>query len=82
LKTVKTTAILKETICWTLTDVANNIRVSLVTIGYYKRSESMPSIDAAKKIADNFEVLLNYMVENRNLLLKKIPKHVHYLQKP
>lgn len=70
MKTVKITAILKETIGRTLPDVANNVRVSLVTISSNKRSESMPSIDATKKIADNFEVHLNYLVDKRNLLLK------------
>jgi transcriptional regulator with XRE-family HTH domain len=31
-------------------------------IGKYKRGEAVPSIDAAKKIADAFEVSMDYLV--------------------
>lgn len=31
-------------------------------IGKYERGEAVPSIEAAKKIADAFEVSLNYLV--------------------
>jgi len=42
--------------------LANNSGVSRVMIGKYERGEAVPSIGAAKKIADAFEVSLDYLV--------------------
>ncbi len=42
--------------------MANNSGVSRVMIGKYERGEAVPSIGAAKKIADAFEVSLDYLV--------------------
>lgn len=42
--------------------MANKSGVSRVMIGKYERGEAIPSIDAAKKIADAFEVSLDYLV--------------------
>jgi len=41
-------------------------------IGKYERGEAVPSIEAAKKIADAFEVSLDYLVgEGINALFDK-----------
>lgn len=43
-------------------DLAEKSSVSRVMIGKYERGEAVPSIDAAKKIADALEVSLDYLV--------------------
>jgi predicted transcriptional regulator len=39
------------------------ISASRESIGKYERNEAMPSVETAKKIADVFEVTLDYMVD-------------------
>ena len=43
-------------------ELASNSGVNLEMIGKYERGEAVPSIDAAKKIADAFEVSMDYLV--------------------
>ncbi|MGG5578774.1 helix-turn-helix domain-containing protein [Myroides sp. C15-4] len=43
-------------------DLADKSGVSRVMIGKYERGEAIPSIEAAKKIADALEVSLDYLV--------------------
>lgn len=45
-------------------ELADKSGVSRVMIGKYERGEAIPSIDAAKKIADALEVSLDYLVGN------------------
>jgi transcriptional regulator with XRE-family HTH domain len=47
---------------WSQADLAGKSGVSRVMIGKYERGEAVPSIDAAKKIADAFEVSLDHLV--------------------
>ncbi len=47
---------------WSQTDLADQSNVSRVMIGKYQRGEAVPSIEAAKKIADALEVSLDYKV--------------------
>ncbi len=47
---------------WSQTELATKSGVSREMIGKYERGESVPSIEAAKKIADAFEVSLDYLV--------------------
>lgn len=47
---------------WSQTDLATKSGVSREMIGKYERGEAVPSIEAAKKIADAFEVSLDYLV--------------------
>jgi transcriptional regulator with XRE-family HTH domain len=47
---------------WSQTDLAERADVSRVMIGKYERDEAMPSIEAAKKIADAFGVSLDQLV--------------------
>lgn len=44
------------------TDLATKSGVSREMIGKYERGEAVPSIEAAKKIADAFEVSLDYLI--------------------
>ncbi|UXX79438.1 helix-turn-helix domain-containing protein [Reichenbachiella carrageenanivorans] len=45
------------------TDLAKSINASREAIGKYERNEAMPSVETAKKIADIFEVTLDYLVD-------------------
>jgi transcriptional regulator with XRE-family HTH domain len=47
---------------WSQTELATKSGVSREMIGKYERGEAVPSIEAAKKIADAFEVSLDYLV--------------------
>jgi len=47
---------------WSQTDLADKADVSRVMIGKYERDEAIPSIEAAKKIADAFGVSLDLLV--------------------
>ena len=79
METGKIIATLRDAKSWSQTDLANNSGVSRVMIGKYERGEAVPSIDAAKKIADAFEVSLDYLVgEGQNARFDK--KTVQRLQ--
>ena len=47
---------------WSQTELATKSGVSREMIGKYERGEAVPSIEEAKKIADAFEVSLDYLV--------------------
>ena len=47
---------------WSQIDLANESGVSREMISKYERSLAIPSVDAAKKIADAFGVSLDYLV--------------------
>lgn len=47
---------------WSQTDLAHHSGVSREMIGRYERARAVPSVDAAKKIADAFGVSLDYLV--------------------
>jgi transcriptional regulator with XRE-family HTH domain len=47
---------------WSQAELADKSTVSRVMIGKYERGEAVPSIDAAKKIADALEVSLDNLV--------------------
>ena len=53
-------------------DLAEKSNVSRVMIGKYERGEAVPSIDAAKKIADALNVSLDFLVgESKNATFDK-----------
>ena len=53
-------------------DLAEKSNVSRVMIGKYERGEAIPSIDAAKKIADALNVSLDFLVgESKNASFDK-----------
>jgi len=62
MNTGKIIADLREQKGWSQTDLADSSGVSRVMIGKYERGDAVPSIEAAKKIADALEVSLDYLV--------------------
>jgi transcriptional regulator with XRE-family HTH domain len=57
---------------WSQSDLAKAVGVSRVIIGKYERDDASPSIDIAKKIADVFNVTLDYLVgEGQNSTFDK-----------
>lgn len=62
METGKIIASLRDKKGMSQTELADKSGVSRVMIGKYERGEAIPSIDAAKKIADALEVSLDYLV--------------------
>ena len=62
METGKIIATLRDKKGFSQTELADKSGVSRVMIGKYERGEAIPSIDAAKKIADALEVSLDYLV--------------------
>jgi len=60
--TGKIIADLREEKEWSQTDLADHSTDSSFMIGKYERGEAVPSIEAAKKIADALGVSLDYLV--------------------
>jgi transcriptional regulator with XRE-family HTH domain len=52
---------------WSQTELAKQIEASREAIGKYERNEAQPSVETAKKIADIFNVTLDYLVDNSSL---------------
>lgn len=79
MNTGKIIANLREERGWSQTDLAKLCSVSRVMVGKYERGEALPSIEAAKKIADAFEVSLDFLAgEGQNAHFDK--KTVQRLQ--
>ncbi|MEM9681451.1 MAG: helix-turn-helix transcriptional regulator, partial [Bacteroidota bacterium] len=47
---------------WSQADLASKTGISQVMVGKYERGDAVPSIEVAKKMADAFEVSLDYLV--------------------
>lgn len=62
MKIDKIVADLRKERSWSQADLANKTGISLVMVGKYERGDAIPSIEVAKKIADAFEVSLDYLV--------------------
>lgn len=56
---------------WSQSELARHIEVSREIVGRYERGDAMPSIDIAKRMADAFEVSLDYLVGNAQEKLDK-----------
>ena len=56
---------------WSQAELAAKSGVSREMIGKYERGEAVPSVDAAKKIADAFEVSIDYLAGSTSQLLEK-----------
>ncbi len=56
---------LRKTKGWSQTDLAKAIEASREAIGKYERNEVVPSVEVAKRIADIFEVTLDYLVNDQ-----------------
>ncbi len=62
MKIAKIIADLREQKDWNQAALAELSGVSRVMIGKYERGEAIPSVDAAKRIADALEVTLDFLV--------------------
>jgi transcriptional regulator with XRE-family HTH domain len=73
---------LRKAKSWSQTDLASKTDISQVMVGKYERGDATPSIEVAKKIADAFEVSLDYLVgEGQNVSFdKKIIQRIKDLQ--
>jgi transcriptional regulator with XRE-family HTH domain len=50
---------------WSQADLSRAIDASREAIGKYERNEAVPSVEVAKKIADAFDVSLDYLVDDQ-----------------
>lgn len=68
---------------WSQTELAKRITASREAVGKYERNEALPSVETAKKIADAFEVTLDYLVDDAALptLDKTTVKRLQLIQK-
>lgn len=63
---------LRKAKSWSQNDLATKTDISQVMVGKYERDDAIPSIEVAKKIADAFEVSLDYLVgEGQNASFDK-----------
>jgi transcriptional regulator with XRE-family HTH domain len=82
MNTNKVIASLRKEKNWSQADLAKRTDISQVMVGKYERGDAIPSIEVAKKIADAFEVSLDYLVgEGQNVSFdKKILERIKALQ--
>lgn len=68
---------------WSQADLASKTGISQVMVGKYERGDASPSIEVAKKIADAFEVSLDFLVgEGQNVSFdKKTMQRIEDIQK-
>jgi len=68
---------------WSQADLANKTGISQVMVGKYERGDASPSIEVAKKIADAFDVSLDFLVgEGQNVSFdKKTMQRIEDIQK-
>ena len=62
MKTYRIIAELRKKRKWSQADLANKTGISQVMVGKYERGDAIPSLEVAKKIADAFEVSLDFLV--------------------
>ena len=51
--------------------LANDIKVSQSSIGYWERGEKVPSVDMIQKLADYFQVSADYLIDTEYVTKKK-----------
>lgn len=56
---------------WSQIELAKKLEVSMEIVGRYERNEAVPSIEIAKRMADAFEVSLDYLVGSTEQELDK-----------
>jgi len=63
---------LRKAKSWSQADLASKTKISQVMVGKYERGDAVPSIEVAKKIADAFDVSLDYLIgEGQNVTFDK-----------
>ncbi len=60
---------------WSQNELSKRIEVLREIIGRYERSDATPSIDIAKRMAEAFEVSLDYLVGNAEEKVDKATLH-------
>ncbi len=82
MKTDKIITALRKAKNLSQSDLAKQIDISQVMVGKYERGDAIPSIEVAKKIADAFDVSLDYLVgEGQNASFdKKTVKRIQDIQ--
>lgn len=82
MKMDKIISTLRKSKNWSQAELASKTDISQVMIGKYERGDATPSIDVAKKIADAFEVSLDYLIgEGQNVTFdKKIIERIKNIQ--
>jgi len=58
----KTITELRKQNGWSQNDLALKTEISQVMVGKYEREDASPSVEVAKKIADAFNVSLDYLI--------------------
>ncbi len=72
MKTGRIIAQLRQDQSWSQNDLAQKAEISHVLVGKYERGDAIPSLEVAKKIADAFDVSLDYLVgEGKNASFDK-----------
>lgn len=82
MKMDKIISTLRKSKNWSQAELASKTDISQVMIGKYERGDATPSIEVAKKIADAFEVSLDYLIgEGQNVTFdKKIIERIKNIQ--
>jgi transcriptional regulator with XRE-family HTH domain len=66
---------------WSQDDLAKEIGSSRVMIGKYERGDNMPSIEVIVKLAKSFDVSIDYLVGNTDLVMdSKIVNRIQNIQ--
>ena len=55
---------LRKQHCWSQQQLAKKIGTSGPIVGRYERGEMTPSVEVAKKLADTFDVTLDFLVDD------------------
>ena len=74
---------LRKNLKWSQEELAKKIGTSGPIIGRYERGEIKPSIEVAAKIADVFDVTVDYLIGKSNKLTfdKKIIKRIEDIER-
>ncbi len=62
MKTGRIIAQLRQDRGWSQSQLAKHADISHVMVGKYERGDAVPSLEVAKKIADAFDVTIDYLV--------------------
>jgi transcriptional regulator with XRE-family HTH domain len=74
--------VIRKQLKWSQEDLAKKVGTSAPIIGRYERNEIKPSIEIAKKIADELEVTVDYLLggSDKMVLDKKTVKRMEEIE--
>lgn len=67
---------------WSQSELARKIEVFREIVGRYERNDAIPSIDIAKRMADTFEISLDYLVGNTDTHFGWVQEKPFFIRKP